>query len=145
VNTASSEHQPKKEVIMSRKLDNIDKAFAIVAHNPISAVTSATIRTISNPFRAKRQSFSTYYAQNREESLKYQRINIAVKECDKCDAKDYGILSKWHKQGDIKEHSRPIARGENSPTTYYGKNTFCDEHKQDATTAQSNYRNARDY
>jgi hypothetical protein len=138
-------NQPKKEVIMSRKLDNIDKTFAIVAHNPVSAITSATLRTLTNPFRAQRQSFSTYYAKNREYSLKHQQISITIKECNNCDAKNHGILSKWHKQGDIRSHATQFAMGENKPATYYGKDTFCAEHKDDAFAAQGNYRRARDY
>jgi hypothetical protein len=136
--------QPKKEVIMSRKLDNIEKTFAIVANNPVSAITSATLRTITNPFRAKRQSFSTYYAQNRKNSLKHQQISIAVKECNECDAKDYGILSKLHTKGSIKSNHTFFQGKEDKHTTYYGKNTFCAKHKMDALDAQKNYMTARD-
>ena len=109
----------------------IEDALTAVACNPVSAATTATFRVLTNPFRTDRESFSTYYAQNRYYSLKYKNIDTAVKECTECDAKNYGIASSWHEAGEQGFLSKKI----------YSKDTFCPEHKKQAIKAQWIYVN----
>lgn len=103
--------------------------------NPVTATVSASAQILTNPFRKNRRSFRGAYNTSRFYSLFYSRTHDAVKACDVCDAKVWGVETKFIKAG-----SRRPFDYSNDPKLQE-RDTFCADHKADAFKCQEIYRN----
>lgn len=105
----------------------METAMVFTLTNPVTAGTKTVLGVLSNPFRSERKSAAEYYFSQRRFSNKVEKIDKAVRACEHCDAKPFGVSTRYRKAGSLSVYY---------PYEPYEKSTFCDEHVDEALAAQ---------